>query len=427
MLRPLDFEPLVDTLAKARVVMLGEATHGTHEFYELRRLISEWLIVKHGFRFLAVEGDWPPCADLNHYLHRVPAKGSAREALESFHRWPTWMWANAEIVRLAEWMRSHNSRTLDKMRAGFYGLDVYSLFESMQAVVDQLEKINPFLARRAKVRYQCFDAYHRNEKAYARSLLRFPEGCESEVIEVLQDLLRLRLSEVEARIPGVSAALFDARQNARVVKNAESYYRALIQADDESWNVRDRHMLETLDQLLVHHSEFGNPARCIVWAHNTHVGDYRATDMAGEGLVNLGGLARQKYGADNVALVGFGTHEGTVIASHSWDGPIERLRIPPARSGSVESAGHQLAGEFKAEIFASVFGSSASSSLEEFRDHRAIGVVYDPRRERWGNYVPTSLSRRYDAFVFVDRTQALEPFIVGADLREIPETWPRGQ
>jgi len=417
---PKDLSPLVSRLARSNIVMLGEATHGTQEFYEWRRMLTEWLIVKHGFDFVAVEGDWPSCRAIHDYGIRG-AGGNARDVLGAFHRWPTWMWANTEMIRFAEWLRAHNQRVPSSNRVGFYGLDVYSLFESMAAVVSRLKGINPFMARKAQVKYACFDSFHGDERAYARSLLAVPEGCESEVVEVLQELLSLRIDDAD----DLSADLFDAQQNARIAQNAEQYYRAMIHADDRSWNVRDRHMMETLELLR---ARYGREARGIVWAHNTHIGDYRATDMAKAGLVNIGGLAREIFGPEQVALVGFGTYEGSVIASHAWEGPLQKLLVPAAKHGTYEDILHQISLEKgSGRLWLDLNAPETNSAFSATLGHRAIGVVYDPEHERWSNYVPTSLARRYDAFLFFDDTTALEPLIQGFSPEELPETWPQGQ
>ena len=416
-----DLKPLIDRLGQAKIVMLGEASHGTREFYEWRSVISMQLLLQYGFKFIAVEGDWPPCFELNRYIRRGEG-GSIREVIAHFNRWPTWMWANTEVIQLAEKMRSHNSTTLESNQVSFYGLDVYSLFESIDSVLKQLDKVNPFLARRARAKYACFDPFRRDEMAYAKSLSEFPAGCEKEVIDTLQELLKLRLNGLKDR----EEALFDAQQNARVIVNAENYYRTMIYGNEDSWNVRDRHMMETLNLLLKHH---GEDSKAIVWAHNTHIGDYRATDMLKEGQVNIGGLARQEWGDDNVALVGFGTYEGEVIASHAWDGPIEIMKVHRGKSGSYESAFHEVAlAQKQKSFFISLDDEQAQSGpLSQIRGHRAIGVVYNPGFERFGNYVPTSLSHRYNAFIFIDQTSALEPLIQDFEREDIPETWPQGQ
>lgn len=412
--------PLIERIASRRIVMLGEASHGTHEFYDWRARITQELVENHGFKIIAVEGDWPPCEHLNCFI-RTGEGGSARAALEHFHRWPTWMWANQEILELAEHLRRYNATVPAAERVGFHGLDVYSLFESIDSVLEKLERINPLLARRARSRYSCFGQFHRDERRYARSLVDYPEGCEAQVIQTLQDLLRFRIDGTQDR----QELLFDAQQNARIVRNAEDYYRTMVLGTEDSWNVRDRHMMETLEILL---ERYGADSKMIVWEHNTHIGDYRATDMTDFGQINLGGLARERFGEENVALVGFGTHRGSVIASHSWGGPVQRLEVPPARAGSYEDGFHQVCLQSGLpRFYLDLADIEARSPLAEVRGHRAIGVVYDPEHERYGNYVPTSLARRYDAFLFIEETRALEPLTVTLDRGELPETWPAGQ
>jgi erythromycin esterase-like protein/predicted phosphoribosyltransferase/predicted alpha/beta-hydrolase family hydrolase len=406
-----DLNPLLNAIKDSRVVMLGEASHGTHEFYEMRSLISKRLIKDYGFNFIAVEGDWPDAYRLNRYIQAGEGK-NAREVLMHNHRWPTWMWANEEIVKLAEWMRNH--------RAGFFGLDVYSLFESIDEVVNYVKKNNPDLAQIIQQRYACFTPFEGDEISYARSLLDDPAGCESEVILNLQSLLETRLQDAQKD----GDELFSTQQNARIVANAESYYRSMLLGDADSWNVRDGHMMETLDQLL---ERAGEGAKAIVWAHNTHIGDYRATDMRASGHVNLGGLARQNYGEENVALVGFGTYQGEVLAGSAWGRPEQVMPLPAAKPGSYEDIFHTAAVKAKASQFYLLLRDQIHSPFAQTLGHRAVGVVYDPRQERRGNYVPTELSKRYDAFVFIDRTRALKSlhslFVRG----EFPETWPSGQ
>lgn len=404
-----DLGPLINKVKDKRIVMLGEASHGTKEFYEWRAAITKELVEHHGFSFVAVEGDWPACQKVQEYIHEFDA-GSAYDVLMSFSRWPTWMWANAEMVELLEWMRTQ--------RMGFHGLDVYSFFESMDEVVKILEAIDPNLASRARKFYSCFAPYDRDEKTYVHSLYKLTEGCQDEVTAVLQDLLMARLS-LPTEYP---YTLFDATQNALIVKNAERYYRAMISSDDNSWNIRDEHMLETLDNLL---NFYGPNSKAIVWAHNTHIGDHRATDMVLSGEVNLGGLAREKYGNDSVGLVGFSTYSGEVIASHTWDGPITVLEVPPAKLGSWEDFLHQVGVvSGKRDFYLLIDEALRESGLSEYKGQRAIGVVYHPEREARGNYVPTSLANRYDALIFVDRTHALSPLKIPFDRAKIPETFP---
>lgn len=411
--RASQFNQLLKKMADCKVVMLGEATHGTAEFYQLRRLISQKLMEDHGFRFIAVEGDWPDCWKLNQYIEKSSSKTSVRKVMQSFARWPTWMWANEETEKLIEWMK-------EKKKGKFYGLDVYSLFESIDAVQNYAKNLDPELAQQIQKAYACFHPYDRNEKAYAKSLVQYPAGCQEEVLSSLRKLLRLRLDQTQADSPD----LFNAQRNAQIVANAERYYRSMIEGTEESWNVRDEHMIQTLDSLFHYH---GEGSKAIVWAHNTHIGDYHATDMVKAGYVNIGGLAREKYGMDNVFLVGFGTYEGEVLAGKAWGSPGEVMKLPEAKPGSYENDFHQVAEKLSADQFFVAFDRSHATSLEKTQGHRAVGVVYETSYERTGhNYVPTSLANRYDAFVFVDHTSALKPIPTAIDRKELPETWPSG-
>ena len=409
-----DLGPLLAHVRSKRVVMLGESTHGTSEFYRLRAEISLSLARNDGFSFVAVEGDWPDAFRLDRYLRNGRSR-SAKEVMRGFRRWPTWMWANEEAASYIESAKkSANCR--------FYGLDVYSFFESMDAVIEYAGRVNPFLAKILKERYSCFEPYQRDEFAYARSLQRFPEGCAAEVLANLETLLRERVDpahDPEER--------FSAEQNARIVVNAESYYRALLSSDESSWNVRDGHMLDTLDLLLSRERESGRPGKGIVWAHNTHVGDYRATDMAHAGYVNLGGLARQSLGGQEVALVGFGTFTGRVVAANAWGGKEQVVAVPAAVPGTWDHYFHEaLRLRGWKQGFVLFDDHDREGPFAEVLGQRAIGVVYQPGREGRGGSVPTSLSRRYDAFVFVDATSAVRSLHAAPEAGKFPETWPRG-
>lgn len=404
-----DLSPLVDKLKDKKVVMLGESTHGTSEFYEWRFAISRELVDKHGFKFIAVEGDWPPCQKVHELIQKFD-EGSTYDALASFDRWPTWMWANSEMVELVEWMRTQHM--------GFHGLDVYSLFESIDLVLEHLKSMDPVLYQRALQYYACFEPFQRDEKRYAMSLVHLPEGCFEQCRQALQDLLEFRLLN-QTESPYL---LFDSIQNARVVENAERYQRSLIFGNENSWNVRDQHMADTLDMLFNH---YGPDTKGIVWAHNSHIGDYRATDMVLHQEINLGGLAREKYGDEQVALVGFSTHSGSVIASQAWDGPAEVVAVKEAIPGSLEDLLHSLCPEIGHDDFYFYMDQAAKDGvLSEYIGHRAIGVVYDPHWESRRNYVMSAISQRYDAFIFFDRTQALTPLKLAYDPHKIPETWP---
>lgn len=408
---PADLEHLARRVADSRIVMLGESTHGTAEFYQVRRELSQILLRDHGFDFIAVEGDWPDCFRLTRYI-RDRDEGRAESVLRGFDRWPTWMWANHEILPLIQWMRAFG--------AGFYGLDVYSLFESMDAIRASLAEIEDEAARDIMNRYACFEPFERNEIRYAKSLFESPRGCRDQAVRNLNDLLSERIATWGLSEP----ELFNARQNARIVANAEAYYRAMVEGGADSWNVRDRHMLETLRSLL----ERKPGSKAVVWAHNTHIGDYRATDMADNGYVNLGGLAREAFGADRVSLVGFGTYAGTVLAGRAWGSAEETMELPPARADSIEGLCHEVAARLEMDRFALFFDeASRRGPLRERRSHRAVGVVYDPSYERRGmNAVPTVLPERYDAFVFIDRTRALRSLREPAHAGQFPESYPSG-
>src|SRR5688500_4688164 len=415
-----DLDPSVERIGNARYVLLGEATHGTSEFYTWRATLSERLIREKGFAFIAVEGDWPDCYQVNRYVKSYLESGSsARDVLHAFERWPTWMWANREVVELAEWLHEHNRRLPSTRQVGFYGLDVYSLWDSMTAVVSYLESVDPALARAARTAYRCFEPYAEDVQEYARATALVPTTCEREAVAVLAEL---RSTATEYREDGADA-YFNAEQNALVARNAELYYRTMVRGGPTSWNVRDTHMVETLERLMKHH---GRDAKAIVWEHNTHVGDARFTDMARAGMVNVGQLVRQAHDADDVVIVGFGTHRGTVIAGAEWGAPMQRMRVPNAKPDSVEDAWRE-AGTGDGLLLFDGSDTGGVPGLDEPIGHRAIGVVYDPHHESWGNYVPTIVPRRYDAFLYIENSSGVDalhmPVLVDG---EVPETYPTG-
>jgi erythromycin esterase-like protein len=415
---PRDLDQLLERVGNARYVLLGEASHGTAEYYTWRAEISKRLIREKGFSFIAVEGEWPDCYRVNRYVKgRDDSGAGAREILHAFERWPTWMWANEEIVALAEWLREHNRGLPPEKQIGFYGLDVYSLLDSLYAVLGYLRKRDPSALAAALRAFQCFEPYGENVQRYASATRWVDETCENEVVALLAELRR----QAPVDDGDGAEAHFAAEQNALVVKNAEAYYRAMVRGGPDSWNVRDQHMTETLERLMCHH---GPNAKAIVWEHNTHIGDARYTDMAGDGMVNVGQLVREGHAAEDVVLVGFGSHSGSVIASREWDAPMEVMRVPPAREGSWERVFHEALGGDRLVMFPS---ASAGDPLLEIRGHRAIGVVYHPAYERHGNYVPTVLPRRYDAFLYLDQTHALHPLHLPVhETGEVPETYPTG-
>jgi erythromycin esterase len=408
---PADLDPLLDRIGGARVVLLGEASHGTHEFYTWRAAITRRLIEELGFAFVAVEGDWPDCARVDHSVRLRPdAPEDPRSALLAFDRWPTWMWANEEVADFCRWLRRHNETV--QRPVGFHGLDVYSLWESLREILVHLREHDPDQVPGALAAYRCFEPYGEDPQAYAWAT-RFVSGtCETEVVDLLVALRGRALG---------GGGDFAAWQNAEVVAGAEHYYRAMVHGGPKSWNVRDRHMDETLGRLL---DRYGPGSRAVVWAHNTHVGDSRGTDQAAHGEVTIGELARERFGVRDVVLVGFGTHRGTVVAGSSWGAPMETVPVPDARPDSLEDVLHAVAPPQALMVFPPYV--DRPDLLVDELGHRAIGVVYRPERERWGNYVPTVLGERYDAFVWCDATAAVRPLhVAGPDVRE-PETFPSG-
>lgn len=417
-----DLDPLMARIGDARCVLLGEATHGTHEFYTWRAELSRRLILEKGFSFIAVEGDWPDCYRVNRYAKGYAgAGGSAREVLRAFARWPTWMWANEEIADLVEWLAGYNRSRPEDQKVGFYGLDVYSLWDSLHQVMDYLRRTAPEALPAARSALRCFEPYAEEAQEYALATLLVPQSCQDETAKLLGEVRRAAPVS-EYRSDGRDAH-FVAEQNALVVKNAEAYYRTMVLSNAASWNVRDGHMAETLDRLLEHH---GPRAKGIVWEHNTHIGDARFTDMPESGEVNLGQLARERYGEPNVVLVGLGTHRGTVIAGREWGAPMEEMRVPVARPSSWEDVLHDAGADDKLLLFDP--GASAQALLD-WRGHRAIGVVYRPELDWYGNYVPTVLPRRYDAFLFVDESHAVRALHLrrrAEEEEEVPATFPTG-
>ena len=417
-----DLDPLLERIGDAPYVLLGEASHGTHEFYAWRAALTRRLIAEKGFRFVAVEGDWPDCYDVHcSVTGQSGAPADPAEVLTGFERWPTWMWANEEVVEFTRWLRARNDALPQDSRVGFYGLDVYSLWDSLHATLDYLREHEPEHVQPAVEALRCFEPYAEDPQAYARATRLVPTSCQDEVVRLLGDLVRR-----DSQQDGASRdERFNVEQNAVVAAGAEAYYRAMVTGGSSSWNVRDQHMIETLDRLVQHYRGAGDrPPKAVVWEHNTHVGDARFTDMASAGMVNVGQLARERYGDDDVVLVGFGSHSGTVLAAQAWGDPSEEMTVPPARRGSTEELLHDALPDPAALL---VFPEQQPDWLSRARDHRAIGVVYSAHAERWGNYVPTVLGRRYDAFLWFDRTCGLSPLHgVRARGGEMG-TWPHGR
>ncbi|ARS36197.1 erythromycin esterase family protein [Pontibacter actiniarum] len=408
-----DLDTLISEIGDARVVMLGEASHGTSEYYTWRTAISKRLVQEKGFNFIAVEGDWPECYAVNRLVKGYPNAGSKiADVLQVYRRWPTWMWANWEVAALTEWLREYNNQRNGKEKVGFYGLDVYSLWESLDQIVRFLERNDGQAAEAARLAINCFEPFNRDPQTYAQATAFVPTDCESEVVEMLQKVQQQRTFTDDPEQD------FNTKQNALVAANAEKYYRAMVRGSSESWNVRDSHMMETLDRLLEFH---GPEAKAIVWEHNTHIGDARYTDMADDGMFNIGQLAREKYGRENVKLVGFGSYQGTVIAGRSWGAPMQKMDVPPAVEGSWEEMLHNISTDDKIILSADL---KNVPELQQRIGHRAIGVVYDPKYEMFGNYVPTVIPERYDAFLYFEETEAVHPLRMKNRGGKEPDLYP---
>ncbi len=428
--QPGDYDPLLQMVGTAHYVLLGEASHGTDEFYRARCEVTRRLIEEKEFSAVAVEADWPDAYRLNRYVRGEGNDRSAREALDDFKRFPTWMWRNTAMLEFIEWLREHNLSLRPDLQTGFYGLDLFSLYASMAEVLDYLEQVDPAAAKAARHRYSCFDHLGADSETYGyRAGLGLTPSCEK---AVLRQLMEMKEREADySRLDGRAAAdeFFFAEQNARLVRNAEAYYRSLFRGRPSSWNLRDAHMAETLRELVGHLRRVRSgprpDVRVAVWAHNSHLGDARATEMGRHGELNLGQLVREKHEHDAL-LVGFTTHHGTVSAASEWGGAVERKRVRPALEGSYEALFHETG---TPRFFLNLRDDRPlRESLLEERLERAIGVIYLPQSERVSHYFQTSLPRQFDAVLHFDETHALEPLEttpswLGA---EAPETYPTG-
>ncbi|MGZ4660925.1 MAG: erythromycin esterase family protein [Arthrobacter sp.] len=397
-----DLDGLVHRAGTGRFVAIGEASHGTHEYYTMRARLTIRLIEEQAFTWIGVEGDWPDCWRINRWVRGQGGLDTGVHAmLAGFERWPTWMWANEEVAGFLDWLRGWNLERPMAERVGFYGLDVYSLWDSLREIIGWLEENVPDAVPAAMRAWQCFLPHHEDPHEYAWSTRLVPESCEADVVALLTEV-RNRALAAGGRQGEDNDEAFDAVQNALVAANAEHYYRIMVQGNRESWNIRDQHMAETVDRLSRH---LGPSSKGIIWEHNTHVGDARATDMARDGLVNVGQLLRERHGAEGVTLVGFASHRGSVIAADAWGAPERVLPVPEARMGSHEDLLHRALGEPAVLVFG---GDKSGPWLSAWLGHRAIGVVYRPAHEH-GNYVPTRMGGRYDALIWLEQTSALRP------------------
>ncbi len=420
-----DYDSIVDAASECEIVLIGEASHGTHEFYLERARITQRLIRECGYSAVAAEADWPDAYRVNRYVRCTGSDMSASDALGGFRRFPTWMWRNTVVLRFVDWLRGHNGALPYEQQAGFYGLDLYSLYSSIEAVLRYLERTDPEEARRAHERYSCFEMFGEDAQAYGYSAVRRPSmSCEDAVVE---QLLSLRENAAEYRGDDDRAAadeFFFAQQNAELVKNAEEYYRTMFRGGASSWNLRDRHMCETLYALQNHLQAQGiAKPRIVVWAHNSHLGDARATQMGQWGEWNVGQLVRQRSG--HAALnIGFSTFTGTVTAASEWDEPAQLKRVNPGMRGSYELLLHDLGDDFILDLRNDEIHSALGAPLLE----RAIGVIYRPETERQSHYFDAYLADQFNFVIHVDETRALEPLERGEAWHggEAPETFPTG-
>jgi erythromycin esterase-like protein len=427
---PENYADLLAAVGNRRLVLLGEATHGTHEFYDARAEITKQLIVEKGFGAVAVEADWPDAYRVNRYVRLRTGDSNADEALSDFHRFPTWMWRNRDVLQFVEWLRAHNAALhADAPSVGFYGLDFYSLYRSIDVLIATLERLDPEAAKRARERYACFEQFADHEDYAFRAGLQTSKSCEDEAVQQLTDLL------VQQVMPDVEVAdeddRFFAEQNARVVRNAERYYRAMFGGEVNTWNLRDQHMAETIDALLVQLAKTQRPSKLVIWEHNSHVGDARATERASVGELNVGQLVRERH-PDDSRLVGFTTYSGTVAAADDWDQLPQIKSVRPALADSYESVFHETGLARFMMLFPdqnspspSGGGQGGGAMLRAPRLERAIGVVYRPQTERISHYFYARLPDQFDAVIHFDLTTAVEPLIpVPAPPRMRPPSLP---
>jgi erythromycin esterase-like protein len=410
-----EFGAVFASFGDARVVLLGEATHGTSEFYRARAVITRELIRHHGFTIVAVEADWPDAARIDRYVrHHAPSPARGR----SFARFPGWMWRNVEVTEFADWLRAHNESRAPDSRASFHGLDVYSLGASIEAVLEYLQRVDPESAKIARQRYGCLTPWHEEPAGYGRAVLRGgKDSCEDEVAAQLADLLNKRLAYMRED----GEAFFDAAQNARIVRAAEQYYRIMYRGARESWNLRDRHMFDTLQALL---ASRGLDSKAVVWAHNSHIGNAAATAMGWQGEFNIGELCRTAHG-DDAVLIGFGTDRGTVAAASEWDLPMEVMNVRPARPDSYEYAFRKTGIARSLTSWREPERRGLADTLRESMLERAIGVIYRPESERLSHYFEAVLAEQFDAYVWFEETRAVTP-LPAERPQGVPETYPFG-
>jgi erythromycin esterase-like protein len=417
-----DYDALIERARDKRLVLLGEGSHGTHEFYQERARITRRLIDELGFDGIAVEADWPDAYRVNRYARGDDRDESAERALSGFLRFPQWMWRNEEVVDLIEWLRDRNAAYPDFEHAGFFGIDLYSLHGSIAEVLRYLERVDPDAAARARERYACFESFGHEPQDYGYATSHGSESCEEAVVSQLVELQRNSRQFVNGIHADAADAYFAAEQNARLVQNAEHYYRAMFRGRVSSWNLRDTHMAETIDALLTHLGRDGHESKLVVWAHNSHLGDARATEMGARGELNVGQLMRERY-PSRVLSVGFTTHTGEVTAARDWDAPTETRDVVPSLPNSIERLLHDTGvGRFYLDLSASEIRRPLREPLLE----RAIGVIYRPETERASHYFRARVADQFDAVVHIDESSAVRPLdrVAVTDEDEIPETYP---
>ncbi|MBD3884914.1 erythromycin esterase family protein [Phormidium tenue FACHB-886] len=421
-----DYDPLLKFIGDSQFVLIGEATHGTHEFYQQRAEITKRLIQEKGFIAVAVEADFPNADRVDRFVRNTSEDATATDALADFQDFPLWMWRNTDVLNFLTWLRQSNDALLDYgAKVRFYGLDLYSMYASMEAVLKYLDQIDPEAATRARHRYSCFDHAGEDSQSYGYAVTHeLSHSCGDEAINQLLELQRRREEYAQRGRHGADD-FFYVEQNARLVKNAEAYYRSMFQRQQSSWNLRDRHMAETLEHLAIHIAQQGKQPKIVVWAHNSHIGDARATDMKQAGEWNLGQLVRERYG-QNAVLIGFTTYSGTVAAASYWGDPPEFKQVRPALPESYEAVFHQV--ELPRFWLNLCQENSAVIGLQEQRLERAIGVIYSLQTERRSHYFWSRLPAQFDAVIHIDDTQAVEPLDRPDQLEaeEVPETFPSG-
>lgn len=417
-----DYDSIMEMAKTSRFVLIGESSHGTKEFYKIRADITKRLIDELGFNAIAIEGDWPDAYRVNRYVNATNSNGGATQALEDFERFPTWMWQNREVLSFIKWLRCYNTVNT-KAAIGFYGLDLYSMHSSIAAVIDYLDEIDPQAALRARSHYNCLDNFPTNSSSALHAL---DNTCKEEIVKQLENLRQNSFEYLKKEGFLAKEELFCAKQNAELVKSAQAYYHSLYLGEESSWNLRDSHMAKTLEELNSHLREtHQKPAKFVIWAHNSHIGDARATDMAKRGELNLGQLVREKH-PDETLLIGFSTYQGKVSAASNWDMPVEHKTVMPALKDSIEEALHKTG--VKNFILKFRDNEELTKALDTPLLERFIGVIYQPRTERQSHYYHANVSKQFDALIYLDETTAVQPLKTETNWNQhdLDETFPFG-